>query len=334
MSHVAIKGTGSYLPEHVISNDDLSKIVDTSDEWIRTRTGIRQRRISRGETTTDLAYEAGVRALKSANLKPEEIDLIICATITADSIMPSCACKIQDRLGAINAAAFDLTAACTGMIYGMVIAEQFLRTGMFRNTLVIGAETLSGALNWEDRTTCVLFGDGASAVVISQSEEGGRILASKLEADGSKQNLLTLPATTMHNPYVDRLIENHQSKLGFQEQPKIKMLGQEVFKFAVRTITSNIELVLNMAGLAKEDISHIIPHQANQRIIDQASKFSKIPVDRFFMNLDNYGNTSAASIGIALDELVASGKLNTGDKIILVGFGGGMTSGAILLEWI
>ncbi|MDI9509268.1 MAG: ketoacyl-ACP synthase III [Clostridiales bacterium] len=326
MSHVIIKGTGSYLPENVMSNDDLSKMVDTSDDWIRTRTGISERRISTGERTSDLAYEAGLRALKSANLKPDEIDLIICATITADSFMPSCACKVQGRLGASLAAAFDLTAACTGMIYGMVTAEQFIKTGMYSNVLVIGAETLSGALDWEDRSTCVLFGDGASAVVLSRSDSGGGIIGSNLEADGSKKNLLTLPATTMLNPYVDKDIED--------KQYKISMQGQEVFKFAVRTITSNIDFLLNKTGLTKEDIDYIIPHQANLRIIEQAAKFCKVPVDKFFMNLDRYGNTSAASIGIALDELVASGNLNPGNKIILVGFGGGMTGGSILIEWV
>lgn len=326
MGYVSIIGTGSYLPENVMTNDDLSNFLDTSDEWIRSRTGIRERRISTGMTTSDLAYEAGVRALQNAGLYPEDIDLIICATITPDYFMPSCACIVQERLGAVNAAAFDLAAACTGMIYGMVTAEQFIRSGMYDNVLVIGSETLSKALDWEDRSSCVLFGDGAGAVVLSRTMKGGKILTANLESDGSKSSLLTCLAIPLQNPYVN----TKQSTL---KLPKIEMLGQEVFKYAVRTITDNINNILSKAKLTKEDVSYVIPHQANQRIIEQASKFCKIPIDRFFMNLDRYGNTSAASIGIALDELVVDNELNAGDKIILVGFGGGMTSGSILLEW-
>lgn len=326
MSHVGIIGTGKYLPEHIMTNDDLSEIVDTSDEWIKSRTGISERRISTGMTTTDLATQASMIALKNANLRPDDIDLIICATITPDNFMPSCACIIQDKLGAINAAAFDLTAACTGMIYGMVTAEQFIKGGMYENVLVIGSETLSRVLDWEDRSSCVLFGDGAGAVVMSRTERGGLLLASKLEADGSKNDLLTCTAIPLHNPYVS--LDFISDRL-----PKIEMRGQEVFKFAIRTITDNINNILKKARLTKDDIAYIIPHQANQRIIEQASKFCKIPIEKFFMNLDRYGNTSAASIGIALDELVSGESLVKGDRIILVGFGGGMTSGSILLEW-
>ncbi|NLO09856.1 MAG: ketoacyl-ACP synthase III [Clostridiales bacterium] len=332
MSHVGIIGTGSYLPEHIMTNDDLSNFLDTSDEWIRTRTGIRERRISTDMTTSDLAYEAGVRALENSGLKSEDIDLIICATITPDYFMPSCACIVQDRLGAINAAAFDLVAACTGMIYGMVTAEQFIKSGMYENVLVIGSETLSKVLDWEDRSSCVLFGDGAGAVVMSKSRDGGKILTSKLESDGSKYNLLTCSAIPLQNPYVN-IDNSKEAKIEMLRQPKIKMFGQEVFKYAVRTITDNINYILNKAKLTKEDITYIIPHQANQRIIEQASKSCKIPIDKFFMNLDRYGNTSAASVGIALDELLSSGQLKRKDRIILVGFGGGMTSGSILLEW-
>lgn len=335
-SYVAVIGTGSYLPDHVMTNDDLSKIVDTSDEWIRSRTGIQERRISTGMSSSDLAYEAGAIALKNAGLKPEDIDLIICATITPDYFMPSCACIVQGRLGALKAVAFDLSAACTGMIYGMVTAEQFIRGGMYQNVLVIGTETLSKVLDWEDRSTCVLFGDGAGAVVLSQSKKGAELLTSNLEADGSKYNMLTCPAIPLQNPYVEP--DNDTDMIGMPGQgmlrkPKIEMIGQDVFKYAVRTITDNIEAVLNKANLSKEELAYIIPHQANQRIIEQASRFSGIPIERFFMNLDRYGNTSAASIGIAFDELVSSGQLKKGDKLILVGFGGGMTSGAILIEW-
>jgi 3-oxoacyl-[acyl-carrier-protein] synthase-3 len=340
MSHISIIGTGSYLPEHIITNDKLSSFLDTSDEWIRTRTGIRERRVSTGMSTSDLAYEAGVRALKNSGLRPEDIDLIICATITPDYFMPSCACIVQDRLGASNAAAFDMAAACTGMIYGMVCAEQFIKSGMYNNILVIGAETLSKVLDWEDRSSCVLFGDGAGAVVMSKSNEGGRILLSRLEADGSKSSLLICPAIPMQNPFANNntqalseLNNERMSNQGIFKLPKIEMLGQEVFKYAVRTISDSIDTIIRITKLDKEEITYIIPHQANQRIIEQASKSCKIPLDKFYMNLDRYGNTSAASIGIALDELVSSGRLRKRDRIILVGFGGGMTSGCILLEW-
>lgn len=314
------------MPNQIMTNNDLSNIVETSDEWIKTRTGISERRISTGMSTADMAYEAGLRALESANLKAEEIDLIICATITPDFFMPSCACMVQERLKAVNAAAFDLTAACTGMIYGIVTGEQFIKSGMYRNILVIGTETLSKVLDWEDRSTCVLFGDGAGAVVISLSEKGGKLMASNLEADGSKYDLLTCQAMPLRNPYIEDLEEE-------PVLPKIKMHGQEVFRFAVHTITGNIKTLLKKTELTKEDINYIIPHQANQRIIEQASKHTGIPMERFFMNLNRYGNTSAASIGIALDELVRSGKINSGHKLVLVGFGGGMTAGSMLLEW-
>ncbi|NLL00892.1 MAG: ketoacyl-ACP synthase III [Clostridiales bacterium] len=341
MSHVAIIGTGRYLPEHIMTNDDLSELVDTSDEWIRTRTGIRERRVSTGISTSDLAYEAGKRAVVEAGLKPEDIDLIICTTITPDYFMPSCACIVQERIGAVNSAAFDLTAACTGMIYGMVTAEQFIKSGMYENVLVIGSETLSRILDWEDRSSCVLFGDGAGAVVMSKTDKGGVLLASRLEADGSKSNLLTCSAIPLQNPYVKSPSHFQPTEIEMQGMPKkdlyrlpkIEMIGQEVFKYAVRTITDNINNILKKAGLSIDDIAYIIPHQANQRIIEQASKFCKVPLERFYMNLDRYGNTSAASIGIALDELVATGELKQGDRLILVGFGGGMTSGSILLEW-
>ncbi|HPU63505.1 MAG TPA: beta-ketoacyl-ACP synthase III, partial [Mobilitalea sp.] len=313
--------------------DDLSKMVDTSDEWIRTRTGIRERRISSGISTSDLAYEAGLRAIEDAGLKPEDIDLIICATITPDYFMPSCACMVQQRLGAKNAAAFDLAAACTGMIYGIVTAEQFIKSGMYRNVLVIGTEVLSKVLDWEDRSTCVLFGDGAGAVVMSQSDKGGVILASNLKADGSKYNLLTCPAVPLKNPYIGGGDKNSLIGTDNDTRSVIKMAGQEVFKFAVRTIIDNIEAVLRKTGLNTDDIRYIIPHQANQRIFEQASKLSGIAIERFYMNLDRYGNTSAASIGIALDELVKDTGIKSGDVLVLVGFGGGMTGGAVILKW-
>jgi 3-oxoacyl-[acyl-carrier-protein] synthase III len=325
MRRAIIAGTGSYVPEYRMTNDDIATLVETSDEWIASRTGIRERRISTGENTSDLAYEAANRALQRAKLDVSEIDLIICATITPDSFMPSVACMVQERLGAVRAAAFDLTAACSGLIYGMACATSFIETGMYQNILVIGAETLSKTLDWTDRSTCVLFGDGAGAVVLKASDTGKGIAAIHLLSDGSKQDYLCLPALPLRNP----MIKDAQTL-----SQVITMKGQEVFKFAVRSITEHIRTVLKKAEVAEDEIKYIVTHQANCRIIEQAAKLARIPIERFYMNLNLYGNTSAASIGLALDEMVQKGMLETGDKLILVGFGGGMTSGAILVEWL
>jgi 3-oxoacyl-[acyl-carrier-protein] synthase-3 len=325
MRHAIIIGTGSYLPDNILTNDDMAKLVETSDEWIASRTGISERRISTGETTSDLAYGAALKALQNAKLEAKDLDLIICATITPDSFMPSVACIVQERLGAMKAAAFDLTAACTGLIYAMATASSFIESGMYQNILVIGAETLSKTLDWTDRSTCVLFGDGAGALIIAASEQKKGILSVNLLSDGSKQEYLCLSAIPLSNPFVTKEEGNFQ--------PTITMKGQEVFKYAVRSIMDHIKTVLNKAELTPENIKYIVTHQANYRIIEQAAKSSGIPLEKFFMNLDRYGNTSAASIGIAVDEMVQKDMLQTGDRIILVGFGGGMTSGAILVEW-
>ena len=323
MGHTAIIGLGSYLPENRMTNDDMAKLVETSDEWIASRTGIWERRITTGETTSDLAYEAGRRAIADASLEPEELDLIICATISPDSFMPSVACIVQDKLGAVKAAAFDLAAACSGFVYGISVATAFIESGMYRNILVIGAETLSKALDWSDRSTCVLFGDGAGAAVLQASDRKG-ILAVNLLSDGSKQDYLCLPGLPMSNPFLSPKEAN---------LPVITMKGQEVFKFAVRSIAENIKAVLLKTALQKEELRYIVAHQANCRILEQAAKTCGIEPEKFFMNLDRYGNTSAATIGIALDEMKQKGMLSYGDKIILIGFGGGMTSGAVLIEW-
>lgn len=323
MSHARIAGTGSYLPERIVTNDDMAKLVETSDEWISTRTGIRERRISCSENTSDLAYQAAKRALESAKLGADQVDLIICATITPDSFMPSVACIVQEQLGAVNAAAFDLTAACSGLVYGIATATAYIESGMYEKVLVIGAETLSKTLNWEDRSTCVLFGDGAGAVVLTAAHQKG-ILSVNLLSDGRKKDYLCLPAMPLNNPF---------TKDTEVIQPFITMKGQEVFKFAVRCIIDQINTVLKKASLTKEEIKYIVAHQANSRILEQAAKLSSMAIEQFFINLDRYGNTSAATIGIALDEMVQKGLLEAGDKIILVGFGAGMTSGAVLLEW-
>ncbi len=323
MGHAAITGLGSYLPENRMTNDDMAKLVETSDEWIASRTGIRERRITAGETTSELAYQAGKRALKDAGLEPEKLDLIICATISPDSFMPSVACIVQDKLGARTAAAFDLSAACSGFVYGITVATAFIESGMYRNILVIGAETLSKALDWSDRSTCVLFGDGAGAAVVQSSDQNG-ILAMNLLSDGSKQDYLCLSGLPLCNPFLTPPEVN---------RPVITMKGQEVFKFAVRSIAENIKSVLSKTSLQKEDIQYIVAHQANCRILEQAAKTCGIEPEKFFMNLNRYGNTSAATIGIALDEMQQKGMLHSGDKIIMIGFGGGMTSGAVLIEW-
>ncbi len=325
MRHATIIGTGSYLPDNILTNEDITKLVETSDEWITSRTGIKERRISTGETTSDLAFEAAYRALQNANMEAKDLDLIICATISPDSFMPSVACIVQERLGASKAAAFDLTAACTGLIYAMATASAFIESGMYQNILVIGAETLSKALDWADRSTCVLFGDGAGALILTASEQKNGIMSVNLLSDGSKGEYLCLSALPLVNPFV--------KKEDGEFHPSITMKGQEVFKFAVRSITDHLKTVLSKAELTEKDIKYIITHQANYRIIEHAAKSSGIPLEKFFMNLDRYGNTSAATIGIALDEMVQKDMLQPGDRIILVGFGGGMTSGAILVEW-
>jgi 3-oxoacyl-[acyl-carrier-protein] synthase-3 len=325
MRHATIIGTGSYLPDNIMTNDDMAKIVETSDEWITSRTGIRQRHISIGESTSDLAFQAALRALKNADMEAKELDLIICATITPDSFMPSVACIVQERLGASKAAAFDLTAACTGLIYAMTSAKAFIESGMYRNILVIGAETLSKTLDWTDRSTCVLFGDGAGALILSAVEGKRGILSTHLVSDGSKQDYLCLSAITLSNPFVNAEESNFR--------PTITMKGQEVFKFAVRSITELIRTVLEKAELVEEDIKYVVAHQANYRIIEHAAKSSGIPLEKYYVNLDRYGNTSAATIGIALDEMVQKDMLQPGDKIILIGFGAGMTSGAMVVEW-
>lgn len=324
MRKVVILGTGSYLPSNVVTNYDLSLFVDTSDEWISTRTGIKERRISNKESTTYMAYNAALMALENANISISEIDLIICATMTPDNFMPSVACEVQGRLGATRAAAFDISAACTGMIYAISIGEQFIQNNVYNKVLIIGAETLSKILNWEDRGTCVLFGDGAGAVLLGKGDTDSGIIASKLYADGSKNKILTCPAIPVRNKFI-----NSNKPMDFY----MAMEGQEVFKFAIRSITKAIKELISQGGITPEDIKYIVPHQANKRIIEQAAKYSNIPEEKFFLNLERYGNTSAASIGIALDELIREGNVNTGDYIILVGFGGGMTSGAVLLRW-
>ena len=321
---VGIMGTGSYVPERILTNNDLAKIVDTNDEWITTRTGIRERRIAADdEATSDLAFKATEKAIIDAEIDKNEIELIIVATMTQDHLTPSTAALVQDKLG-IKAAAFDVSAACTGFIYGFTAGYSFIKAGIYKKVLVIGAETMSRVTDWEDRGTCILFGDGAGAVVLGEVETGG-FLASHLAADGSGACELIVPAGGSRKAATAETIENREVYL--------KMNGREVFKFAVKAFPESVENVLTQQNLTADDIDIFIPHQANVRIIEAIAKRFKQPLDKFFVNLHKYGNTSGASIPIALDEASKEGRFKKGDKIVATGFGGGLTYGSILFEW-
>lgn len=322
---IGITGLGMAVPEKVLTNFDLEKMVDTTDEWIRTRTGIRERRIAApGTTTSDLAYGAAVQALKDAKLKPDQLELLIVATTTPDMLFPSTSCLLQRRLGATKAVCFDLSAACSGSIYAMISAQQFLTTGRYKNALVVGAEVLSGFIDWTDRSTCILFGDGAGACVLQKVRRGG-ILATDMGSDGTAADLLTMPGGGSKYP------PSHQSvnqRLHF-----LKMNGGEIYKLAVRAMAGSVKRVTAAAKVKPSQVACIIPHQANTRIIESVAKFAKVPIEKVFMNLDRYGNTSAASIPIALYEAVKTGRIKKGDRVVLVAFGAGLTWGSILLEW-
>lgn len=323
---VGILGTGSYLPEKILTNFDLEKIVDTNDEWIVSRTGIRERRVAdKTMASSDLAYEASLKAIESAGISPEEIDLIIVATVTPDTAFPSTACILQDRLGAKKAAAFDLSAACTGFLYGVTSAAQFIKNGYYKYALVIGVECLTKIVNWEDRNTCVLFGDGAGAIVMGPTEEGFGFLSYELGADGSGGDLLQQPGGGSRIP---ASIESVQAKQHF-----VTMNGGEVFKFAVRVMEQVSESVLKKAGLTKEDVDLLVPHQANLRIIEAARKRLGLTQEKVVVNVDKYGNMSSASIPVALDEAFRNQRINRGDTIVLVGFGGGLTWAGSVVRW-
>jgi 3-oxoacyl-[acyl-carrier-protein] synthase-3 len=320
-------GTGSYLPKKIMTNHDLAQIIDTSDEWIKERSGIMQRHIiADNEATSDLASNAAISALKMANLEPSEIDLIIVATFTGDKPLPSTATMVQKKINAVNAAAFDVSAACTGFIYGLTIADQFIKTGFYKNILVIGAETLTRFTNWEDRSTCILFGDGAGAAVLTSDDDPNTgILQSCLHSDGFK------PSEWLDIPAGGSLKPTNQETL-FSNEHSMRMNGKEIYKFASKVIVESINEVLKKSNLSITDIDYIIPHQANLRIVESASKRFDIPIEKFIMNIDKCANTSAASIPIALDQAIRSGKIKRNDKLILVAFGGGLTWGSILLH--
>jgi len=326
MIPVGIAGTGVYLPEKVLTNNDLEKLVDTSDEWIRTRTGIKERRILPVDmATSDMGVRAARNALDKAGISPEELDLVIVATVTPDMQVPSAACILQDKLGAKNAAAFDLNAGCTGFAYGISVGSQFVKTGMYKNVLVIGADALSRIVDWTDRNTCVLFGDAAGAVVLTPCEEGYGILSTEMGSDGSKAGLLSNPLGGAQTPLTP---ENCENPLRY-----LQMAGREVFKFAVKVMEESALSVVKKAGLEKNDIDCFIPHQANIRIIESAAKRLGLSADKIFINAQKYGNTSAASIPIALHEACEEGRIKKGNRIVLVGFGAGLTWGACAVRW-
>ncbi|MDP2912452.1 MAG: beta-ketoacyl-ACP synthase III [Candidatus Omnitrophota bacterium] len=323
--HVGIIGLGAYLPDRVLTNKDLEKMVDTTDEWITTRTGIKERRIARAdEATSDMATEAAKRALNDAGLKAEAIDLIIVATITPDMLFPATACLVQDKIGARTVPAFDISVACSGFIYGLAIANQFIGSGTYRHALVIAAEKLSAITDWNDRSTCVLFGDGAAAAVLGPVEKGG-ILSAYLGANGKQGELIKLPAGGSRIPATKKSVDD---RLHF-----IKMNGVELFKHAVKVMAEAALEATRPLGLKAEDISLVIPHQANLRILNAVAKKMGLSKDKIYLNIDKYGNMSAASSAVALVEAVKEGRIKKGDKILLDAFGGGLTWGAIVIEW-
>lgn len=324
---VSIVGIGSYVPNKVLTNFDLEKIVNTSDEWIRTRTGIKERHIvQEGETTASLAANAAFQALEMAHVKPEEVDAIIVATTTPDCILPATACFVQDKLKATNAFAFDINAACTGFIYALAIGRRFITTGMTKTVLVIGADVLSQFTDWSDRTTCILFADGAGAVVLKETPEKEiGILDEYLASDGSQAEAVWIPAGGTRMP---ASIETVSNRLHF-----IKMRGNEIFKFAVQVMAKSINEILARCSLTIDDVDLVIPHQANSRIIEAAAEKVNIPKEKIIINIDRYGNTSSASIPIALDEALKEGKVKDNSLIILVAFGGGLTWGSCAIRW-
>ena len=321
--YARIAGTGSYLPEKVLTNDDLSKIVDTSDEWIAARTGIRERHVAaEGETTGDLAYHAAVRAMETAGVEASELDLIVLGTTTPDLIFPSTACLLQHRLGANGCPAFDVNAACSGFIYALTVADKFIRSGSARTVLVVGAETLTRMLDWNDRGTCVLFGDGAGAVVLKADSDTG-ILSTHMHADGGKKELLWNPVGVS----VGFKPGEHNAGV------KVLMTGNEVFKHAVKALDSVVEEALAANSLDRHEIDWLIPHQANLRIIEATAKRLDMPMERVIVTVDRHGNTSSGSVPLALDEAVRSGRVKRGQLVLLEAFGGGFTWGSALMRY-
>jgi len=324
-----VRGTGSYAPEKVLTNEDISKIVDTTDEWIVTRTGIRERRIAaEDEATSHMAEKAGLRAMEMAGVGPDEIDALVIATLTPDMLFPSTGCLVQKALGLGPIPAFDVDAACSGFVYGLEVARGMLHANpLYRNILVVGAEKLSSIIDWEDRGTCVLFGDGAGAVVLSRDDSrgGGELLGVRLGADGGSAPLIHMPGGGSRVPASTASIEARQHFL--------KMNGREVFKLAVRAMVKGARDILDQCGVRIEDVGCVIPHQANIRIIESVASHLKLPLELFPNNVQNYGNTSAASVPLALDEAIRSGRIGEGEYVLMIAFGAGLTWGSTLMKW-
>lgn len=323
MSYASIIGTGTYVPERVVDNNMLSELVETNDEWIRTRTGIKERRISTGENTSDLALKASEAAIENAGIKPEELDMIILSTLTPDYFTPATACLVQRRLGAENAVAFDISAACSGFLFALDVADSFIKAGKAKNILVVSSEVMSKLIDWKDRNTCVLFGDGAGAVVLKASKEAG-IINTVTGSKGDIEGNLVSKSRNLVNPF----IANPETGENY-----LSMNGKEIFKFATRIMKKALNDVLQGSGISLEQVKYIIPHQANNRMFEYVASKMKFDKEKFYVNLERYGNTSSASIPLALDEMAKKGLLEKGDKLIFVGFGGGLTWGAALLEW-
>jgi 3-oxoacyl-[acyl-carrier-protein] synthase-3 len=327
VARTQIIGTGSYAPEKVLTNADLEKIVDTTDAWITERTGIRERRVAApGEATSDMAVQAARRALELAGVRPEELGLIVVGTVTADMPMPSCAALVQAKLGARNAFAFDVAAACSGSLYALCVADQFIRTGQVKRALVIGAELLSRALNWDDRNTCVLFGDAAGALVLAPTEDEGRgLLSTHLYTDGSLADILCIPGGGTRKPACEEVLK--------EKLHTLHMNGREVFKFAVRALADSTFTALKSNGLSARDVDHVISHQANIRILEAVLQRLELPREKCWLNLHEYGNTSSASMPMTLDEANRAGRLKPGEVVAMMAIGAGMTWGSAVMRW-
>lgn len=325
MKGLKIVATGACAPEQIITNDDLAKIVDTSDEWIAKRTGIKERRISNGENTSALAIGTAKMLIERAEVNPEDIDLIIVASVTPDYGTPSLACMVQKELGMTGAVAFDVVAACSGFMFALSVADKYIKTGVYRNAIIIGAETLSKIVNWQDRATCVLFGDGSGGAYVEAAGEDG-ILAEDIGSKGELWEILVEGHTTCANAF---------NELESKDDPEffVHMDGQAVFKFATKMVVKSVQKVMEQAGVTKEDIAYVVPHQANARIIDVVANKLKMERGKFYMNMERFGNTSSASVPMALNELNEKGLIKRGDKVLLTGFGGGMTWGTMLIQW-
>ncbi len=322
----SIIGTGSYAPDHVMTNADLEKLVETSDEWIKSRTGIRERRIAGPEMlTSEMAARASQAAIENAGIKAEEIDLIICATVTPDMFFPNTACFVQTKIGAVNAACFDLSAACSGFLFGVETARQYIASGTYRTVLVIGADKLSSIVDWTDRNTCILFGDGAGAAILQHREGSRGILATRMGSNGKLADILYIPGGGSACPVTPANVD--------EKPATIRMNGRETYKHAVTAMVEASQQVLADAGLSSSEVTCFIPHQANLRIIEAIADRLNVSMDHFYINLDRYGNTSAAAVAIALDEAARSGRFQRGDKILMVVFGGGLTWASSVVEW-